>query len=89
MSLSLDLMNEPCKNICRERSDKPSRPLSSPTRGPYPGFEAPEDSGNCVGPGALYLPATHAKAAQDDLGPTDKKALSRLVTTIKNEEIVR
>lgn len=42
-----------------------------------------------VGSGALYLLAAYAKAAQDDLSPADKKALARLVTTIKNEEILQ
>ncbi len=42
-----------------------------------------------VGPGAIYLLAAYAKAAQDDLSPADKKVLSRLVTTIKNEGILR
>ncbi len=42
-----------------------------------------------VGPGAIYLLAAYAKAAQDDLSSADKKALSRLVTTIKNEGSIR
>ncbi|MYC64163.1 MAG: hypothetical protein F4X16_15255 [Caldilineaceae bacterium SB0661_bin_34] len=42
-----------------------------------------------VGPGTIYLLAACAKAAQDDLSPADKKALARLVTTIKNEGILR
>ena len=42
-----------------------------------------------VGPGAIYLLAAYAKAAQDDLSPADKKVLSRLVTTNKNEGILR
>ena len=39
-----------------------------------------------AGPGALYMLTAYAKADRDDLTPDDRKAWSRLVTTIKNEE---
>ena len=39
-----------------------------------------------AGPGAIYLLTAYAKADQDDLTPDDRKAWSRLVATIKNEE---
>ena len=38
-----------------------------------------------AGPEAIYLLTAYAKADRDDLTPTDKKALSRLVTAIKKE----
>ncbi len=39
-----------------------------------------------AGPGAIYMLTAYAKADQDDLTPDDRKAWSRLVATIKNEE---
>ncbi|MYA08623.1 MAG: addiction module toxin RelE [Holophagales bacterium] len=37
-------------------------------------------------PGAVYLLTAYAKADRTDLSPADRKALSRLVSTIKKEE---
>ena len=37
-------------------------------------------------PEAIYMLAAYAKAARDDLSPSDKKALARLVATIKEAE---
>lgn len=39
-----------------------------------------------VGPGAVYLLTVYAKADRADLSSADRKALSRLVATIKKEE---
>lgn len=39
-----------------------------------------------AGPEAIYMLAAYAKAARDDLSPLDKKALARLVATIKEAE---
>ena len=38
-----------------------------------------------AGPGAVYLLEAHAKSDRDDLTPSDIKALSRLVATIRKE----
>ena len=40
-----------------------------------------------TGPGAVYLLTAYAKADRTDLSPADRKALSRLVSTIKKEEV--
>jgi hypothetical protein len=37
-------------------------------------------------PGAIYMLTAYAKSDRDDLTPDDRKAWSRLVTAIKNEE---
>jgi hypothetical protein len=42
-----------------------------------------------VGPEAVYMLTAYAKADRDDLTPADRKALSRLVATIKKEEASR
>ena len=42
-----------------------------------------------VGPEAIYMLTAYAKADRDDLTAADRKALSRLVTAIKKEEIRR
>ena len=39
-----------------------------------------------AGPGAIYMLTAYAKAARDDLSTADRKALSRLVATIRKEE---
>lgn len=39
-----------------------------------------------AGPGAVYLPTAYAKADRADLSHEDRKALFRLVATIKKEE---
>ena len=39
-----------------------------------------------TGSEAIYLLTAYAKAARDDLSPTDKKALRRLVAVIKEKE---
>ncbi len=39
-----------------------------------------------AGPGAIYMLTAYSKADRDDLTPDDRKAWSRLVATIKNEE---
>ena len=39
-----------------------------------------------AGPEAIYLLTAYAKAAQEDLSSADKKAWSKLVAAIKNEE---
>ncbi len=38
-----------------------------------------------AGPAAIYLLTAYAKTDRDDLTPADRKALSRLVATIKKE----
>ena len=38
-----------------------------------------------VGPEAIYLLTAYAKADREDLTPADRRALSRLVATIKKE----
>ena len=42
-----------------------------------------------AGPEAIYMLTAYAKADRDDLTPADRKALSRLVATIKKEEASR
>ncbi len=42
-----------------------------------------------AGPEALYMLTAYAKADRDDLTPTDRKVLSRLVAAIKKEEASR
>ncbi len=37
-------------------------------------------------PGTIYMLTAYAKADREDLTPADKKALSRLIATIKQEE---
>ena len=39
-----------------------------------------------AGPEAIYMLTAYAKAARDDLGPSDKRALTRLVAAIKEAE---
>ncbi|MBF0268963.1 MAG: type II toxin-antitoxin system RelE/ParE family toxin [Alphaproteobacteria bacterium] len=39
-----------------------------------------------AGPETIYLLTAYSKAAQEDLSPADKKAWSKLVAGIKNEE---
>ena len=41
-----------------------------------------------AGPEAIYMLTAYAKAARDDLSPSDKKALARLVAAIKEAEKV-
>ena len=39
-----------------------------------------------AGPEAIYMLTAYAKAARDDLSPSDKRALTRLVAAIKGVE---
>ena len=39
-----------------------------------------------AGPEAIYMLAAYAKSDRDDLSPDDRRALSRLVATIRQEE---
>ena len=39
-----------------------------------------------AGPDAIYMLTAYAKAARDDLGSSDKRALARLVAAIKEAE---
>ena len=39
-----------------------------------------------AGPEAIYMLTAYAKAARDDLSPSDKRALARLVAAIKEAE---
>ena len=39
-----------------------------------------------AGPEAIYMLTVYAKAARDDLSPSDKRALTRLVAEIKEAE---
>ena len=39
-----------------------------------------------AGPEAIYMLTAYAKAARDDLSPSDKRALTRLVAAIKEAE---
>lgn len=38
-----------------------------------------------TGPGAIYILTAYAKADRDDLSPTDRRALMRVVTSIEKE----
>lgn len=38
-----------------------------------------------TGPGAIYMLTAYAKADRDDLSPTDRRALMRVVTSIEKE----
>ncbi len=41
-----------------------------------------------VGPDTVYLLTAYAKASQEDLSPTDKKAWAKLVAEIKKHEVL-